>query len=696
MKKSGIPIDNPPGSLDIQNDESKKNDNKNTIIEKNITQKNTENIEKEKNNTKEKKIINEKNKKEQEKDKKNNKGKGNADSSPFKELKISTPHDQNINKRKYTETPITPSAPPFISHAQQQIIWALNKDKNNIECPNCTNLGTISVTNIDLEIELMEFTCIICKKTVDTTTIMDILPSYQRNKKKTAAPNINTEYDEDTHVTDAVSPLVGTNEYLISEVDKLTTKDYMINKEHLICPSCTSKNSIKRNGHSSSNKQPRPIFKCNQCDKTFTIDRIREIISQYNTTKSSSKNVEDISDTDSVAYMDTMDTEQQTTNNNTSSTRSRQPSIEIPYQKIDGDILAQIKSLVLKVDSHEKQFIYYNSIFEENQRLQKENILQKNEIEYLKKKLLEQEKNTQEQNTSKNNTKENNTEKNIKEKNNKKNNNMNTLTNLTDPPSPNSIYQSKYAPNSNTQQSYASVTSTKLPVNNKKAHYRTQIYRNSQITEKSIELAARTFNSTVTTSPPNYVFLHFPCKTRMKPSDIRKKLTLLGIDNVRVLDAHCPDWNIVALLVHENYVNDIKKKFQLAKVGNVEYDYFDPIHLRDSRLNEKTAEEKSQLLQEIRKNYLKRIINRIRYPVNQSVAKSFHRNGNLTLEELKSWISEYRSSKVTTLDGFTRNLQQEENSNNNNMELDEEQPQQIADSPNQAQIDTSTPTPPSQ
>lgn len=55
MKKSGIPIDNPPGSLDIQNDESKKNDNKNTIIEKNITQKNTENIEKEKNNTKEKK-----------------------------------------------------------------------------------------------------------------------------------------------------------------------------------------------------------------------------------------------------------------------------------------------------------------------------------------------------------------------------------------------------------------------------------------------------------------------------------------------------------------------------------------------------------------------------------------------------------------------------------------------------------------
>lgn len=65
---------------------------------------------------KKKKIINEKNKKEQEKDKKNNKGKGNADSSPFKELKISTPHDQNINKRKYTETPITPSAPPPLSH----------------------------------------------------------------------------------------------------------------------------------------------------------------------------------------------------------------------------------------------------------------------------------------------------------------------------------------------------------------------------------------------------------------------------------------------------------------------------------------------------------------------------------------------------------------------------------------------------
>ncbi|KAI9324654.1 hypothetical protein BD770DRAFT_405422, partial [Pilaira anomala] len=78
----------------------------------------------------------------------------------------------------------------------------------------------------------------------------------------------------------------------------------------------------------------------------------------------------------------------------------------------------------------------------------------------------------------------------------------------------------------------------------------------------------------------------------MKPSDIRKKLTLLGIDNVRVLDAHCPDYNVVALLVHENYVEELKKKFQQAKVSSIDYNYNDIVHLRDTRLKDKSDEEK--------------------------------------------------------------------------------------------------------
>lgn len=686
---SNIPIPIPQqGSLDIQNDEIQKNINKKNnninITEKNIQKNDNDTLEKEKNNTKEKR--NEKNiEKEQGK---KNKNKGKESSSPYKELlQITTPHDQN-NKRKYTETPITPSAPPIYSQAQQQVIFAFSKDKSNVICPNCTNTGAVSITHIVPTSDLIEFTCTICKQKLNNNVIVPMLPSYQANKKH-AAPEVTilTAPPRTRSSSSSIPPLAGTNEHLVSEVDKLTSNEYNSTRSSLICPSCSQVGTINKNGHDKAHI-PKPIFKC-RCGKTFSIDQIRDIINSYNMTKPLPQiNIED--DNESVEFLDSMDYNQDELKSiPDSKTTPDEPCTEPSDATITSSILVQLKALQSQVNSHQEQFIYYNSIIEENKKLQKENLLQKKEIEYLKKKLLENEqiaeKNiTKEQNTTKNNSKEKNTKNNTTEKdNNQKNNNMNTLTNPSDPSSSSSIYQSKHAP-ANTltnQPSYAAITATKP----KKTHFRTKIYRNNQTTDKSIELASRVFNSTTTTTPPNYVFVHFPCKTRMKPSDIRKKLTLLGIDNVRILDAHCPDWNVVALLVHENYVADLNTKFQLAKVGEIVYDYFDPVHLRDPRHNDKTTQEKILLLQDIRKKYLKRIISRIRYPVNHSVAKSLFRNQCITLEELKNWIKEYRLAQTTTSDGFATNLQQEENENN--MAIDQ-QPQQITDLQSQSQIDT--------
>jgi hypothetical protein len=128
-------------------------------------------------------------------------------------------------------------------------------------------------------------------------------------------------------------------------------------------------------------------------------------------------------------------------------------------------------------------------------------------------------------------------------------------------------------------------------------------------------------------------------------------LTLLGVDNVRVIDAHCPDWNVAELLVHENYVEELKSKFAKAKVQPIDYTYTDPVHLRDTRLKDLPVEEKEQKLKDIRTNYLLNIIPRIRYPVNYSVAKAFFRQGFISLDQLKTALKEYRNGKVT--DGFT-------------------------------------------
>ncbi|CEP09369.1 hypothetical protein, partial, partial [Parasitella parasitica] len=68
-------------------------------------------------------------------------------------------------------------------------------------------------------------------------------------------------------------------------------------------------------------------------------------------------------------------------------------------------------------------------------------------------------------------------------------------------------------------------------------------YRSHQPTLANLELASKVFNSSQQPPTADYKYLYFPSNKRLKPSVIRSRLTLLGVDNVRILDAHCPDWN---------------------------------------------------------------------------------------------------------------------------------------------------------
>ncbi|KAI8636361.1 hypothetical protein BD408DRAFT_333641, partial [Parasitella parasitica] len=135
-----------------------------------------------------------------------------------------------------------------------------------------------------------------------------------------------------------------------------------------------------------------------------------------------------------------------------------------------------------------------------------------------------------------------------------------------------------------------------------------------------------------------YKYIYFPSNKRMKPSIIRSKLTLLGIDNVRILDAHCPDWNVIGLLIHTNYEAELLSRFTAAKVNPISYDYFDPIHLRDQRYSALPDSEKVIKLQTIFKNNLMRSLSFMRYPTCHSVAKYFHRKEILTTPELNAFL----------------------------------------------------------
>ncbi|KAI8096034.1 hypothetical protein BDF21DRAFT_470962, partial [Thamnidium elegans] len=123
----------------------------------------------------------------------------------------------------------------------------------------------------------------------------------------------------------------------------------------------------------------------------------------------------------------------------------------------------------------------------------------------------------------------------------------------------------------------------------------------------------------------------------MRSNELRKKLTLLGIDNIQVLDVYCPDWSVAAILVHEKYVETIMDKFSKAKIElKSDYNHMDPIHIRDPKLQSLTIEEKLEQSKKIFNNNMMRALSGMRYTARYSVARCFFRDNLITLEQLQS------------------------------------------------------------
>ncbi|KAG1350917.1 hypothetical protein G6F61_014704 [Rhizopus arrhizus] len=62
----------------------------------------------------------------------------------------------------------------------------------------------------------------------------------------------------------------------------------------------------------------------------------------------------------------------------------------------------------------------------------------------------------------------------------------------------------------------------------------------------------------------DYQYLYLPSRYREPISSLRAKLAKLKINNARVLDVHYPDSQVVALLLHTDYIPDVVAAFALA------------------------------------------------------------------------------------------------------------------------------------
>ncbi|KAG1549096.1 hypothetical protein G6F49_009702 [Rhizopus delemar] len=79
----------------------------------------------------------------------------------------------------------------------------------------------------------------------------------------------------------------------------------------------------------------------------------------------------------------------------------------------------------------------------------------------------------------------------------------------------------------------------------------------------------------------SFQYLYLPTKPRVPIGQLRSRLRKLDINNNRILDIHYPDRNIVALLVHNDYANELR--YQLKRFKVTLKDNFDPQYQGDRK-----------------------------------------------------------------------------------------------------------------
>ncbi|ORY89533.1 hypothetical protein BCR43DRAFT_418253, partial [Syncephalastrum racemosum] len=138
-----------------------------------------------------------------------------------------------------------------------------------------------------------------------------------------------------------------------------------------------------------------------------------------------------------------------------------------------------------------------------------------------------------------------------------------------------------------------------------------------------------------------YKYIYLRLKHRMPTAHLRSTLKKLRIDTSRILDLHFPDRCVAALLVHNDYAEELIA--QLSALGIQPHDLFDPLDpaiIRDpellATLDEAERREKARALH--RTNLL-RALAFIRVPVKFAVARSFVKSGWLEQTDVDAFFS---------------------------------------------------------
>ncbi|KAG1138100.1 hypothetical protein G6F37_011426 [Rhizopus arrhizus] len=122
----------------------------------------------------------------------------------------------------------------------------------------------------------------------------------------------------------------------------------------------------------------------------------------------------------------------------------------------------------------------------------------------------------------------------------------------------------------------------------------------------------------------SFQYLYLPMKARVPIGQLRSRLRKLDINNNRILDIHYPDRNVVALLIHNDYEDELRSQLKRFKISlEDDFDPCDPKILRDPKYVDFADEERTNLAFMHHCNRMERALRFICVSVKFAVARHF-------------------------------------------------------------------------
>lgn len=248
----------------------------------------------------------------------------------------------------------------------------------------------------------------------------------------------------------------------------------------------------------------------------------------------------------------------------------------------------------------------------------------------------------------------------------------NRLRAQIDNPTPNgtaaSIYAHEYNHTSNqntsTQRSTTSTNPWSQPDRVRKLRQRSQ--PSAATIKRRQQAAARCFQPLSETH--GFAYTYFFSKVRFRTGAIRAKLRKFGVDNSRVLDIHYPDHQVVALLTHNDYVDELKDAMAAQNIlPKDQFNPCDPTRLRDPKYKDDDEHKRKETATKLHHVRMLRAVQYIRFPVCLAVARDFHRKQLLTETQYQEIIKQHSRQHTTQTQSLedADNFKQPESTTNN-------------------------------